>query len=77
MALHFDLKINNQSIGYFEALRVVGSADPDSVNIYQVTLAGPVGEWRGTVTHRYGDGAWDLVRKVLVAKREWDLANQE
>lgn len=70
MALHFDLCINDVAIGYFEAVRIAGGTAPDDLNTYRIALRGSVGRWDGEVQHRYGDGAWELVRKVLQAKRE-------
>lgn len=69
MALHFDLCINDAAIGYFEAVRIAGGANPDDLNTYRIALRGSVGRWDGEVQHRYGDGAWELVRKVLQAKK--------
>jgi hypothetical protein len=72
VALHFDLCINDVAIGYFEAVRVAGGTDPDDLNTYRIRLRGDVGAWDGEVQHRYGDRAWELVRKVLQAKRSDD-----
>lgn len=68
MSLWFVLKINDlPSIGTFEAQRLepLDLADPattDAVSTYRVRINGaPV----GTVRHRYGDGAWELIRRAL------------
>lgn len=68
MALHFPLYINGQQIGHFQAVRISGTTDPDSINTYSVITVnftdGPIGR-HTTVEHRYGDGAWELIRKSL------------
>ncbi|OZE77169.1 hypothetical protein CH305_18195 [Rhodococcus sp. 15-649-2-2] len=66
MSLHFVLKANEQPIGSFVATRTVdhGTTD-DAVNGYDVTIDTPDWEWDGHVQHRYGDGAWTLVRRAI------------
>ena len=63
MALWFDLRANFQDVGRFVAQRIDGTTDPDSVGTYKVTIDGRAVQ----VQHRYGDGAWELVRKALDA----------
>ncbi|MCW2092832.1 UNVERIFIED_ORG: hypothetical protein M2328_006112 [Rhodococcus erythropolis] len=75
MALHFPLMINGHTIGHFAAVRKSGGMDPDDMNTYEVEVRkhplggavyAPYGETRSfSVEHRYGDGAWALVRKAL------------
>lgn len=77
MSLHFALMVNHETIGQFDAQRIADmtmpnpGTEPDSINRYNVDL------WRGLdtekpyhhelfkVDHRYGDGAWELVRKSI------------
>ncbi|MFB7853793.1 hypothetical protein [Rhodococcus qingshengii] len=72
MALHFPLKINSETIGTFTAIRKSGGIDPDDVNVYEVPIETKSAEDPNLITqrafnldHRYGDGAWVLVRKAL------------
>lgn len=66
MALHFDLDVNNSGIGYFEAVRLGGDAEPDAVNTYKVLIIDQNHDTHcGLVEHRYGDGAWVLVAKAV------------
>lgn len=75
MALHGSIKVNECLIGYWVATRVGGSDSPDDVNTYRCEVvrvgALPV---RGytvefEVKHRYGDGAFELLRKIMAAKK--------
>lgn len=65
MCLWFDLRINHQVIGRLSIQRL-DNLDPenpaDSVSRYVVRLDG---EKAGEVPHRYGDGAWELVRRAV------------
>ncbi|MFT4295749.1 MAG: hypothetical protein QM582_10095 [Micropruina sp.] len=78
MALHFDLKVNADTIGHFYARRRSGSNLPDSLNTYDVELltradnGTPSTLWAGPVMHRYGDGAWTLIAKALTAAGHTD-----
>lgn len=66
MALHFDLKVNGESIGSFYARRLnPGIPTPDSINSYEYSVVVNGETVQGEVQHRFGDGAWSLVRKVL------------
>lgn len=70
MALHFPLQVNGKHIGYFTAVRIEGDDQPDTVNTYEVEIIDPAGEVYtrcGEVEHRYGDGAWELIRKSIEA----------
>lgn len=68
MSLWFDVHVNLDKIGSFEARRhePLDLADPaqiaDEVCTYTIRIDG---ETVGTVRHRYGDGAWALVRAGL------------
>ena len=71
MALWFNLKVNTETIGWFEAQRqeeaVTGT---DQVSKYDVVIAldkDSEALTELTVEHRYGDGAWVLVHKALTA----------
>jgi hypothetical protein len=64
MALWAALYVNDQMIGHASAQRTEGGERPDDINTYIATVSGPV-RWHGVVTHRYGDGGWELMRKVL------------
>lgn len=63
VSLHFDLEINGIAIGHFNARRIAGGTNPDDINTYDVkfTQTGLMSQFR--IDHRYGDGAWELVRK--------------
>ncbi len=66
MALWFRLHLNDEQIGVAEVQRrdVLDLADPataDAVSTYVVRLDGRT---VGTLTHRYGNGAWSLVAKA-------------
>lgn len=65
IALHFPLMINTTVIGYFYAQRIEGTTDPDSSGIYRIEITHNGRVWQSTVRHRYGDGAFVLVRKAL------------
>lgn len=68
MSLWFVLHVASKPIGLFDAQRISGGTDPDDVNTYQAKVELAAGErWEGQVSHRYGDGAWGLVRRVLDA----------
>lgn len=45
-----------------------------SLGTYDVDIADTTQRWTGTVTHRYGDGAWALVAAALDAA---DMQNEE
>lgn len=66
MALHFVLKVNDYAIGSFVAQRTTDNGStPDAVNSYDITIDTPDWEHDDVIEHRYGDGAWVLVRKAL------------
>jgi hypothetical protein len=73
VALHGDIRINNDIIGYWYAQRVEEVVDPDGEHLYicrygeERGVAGGVEIWsiEFTVSHRYSDGAGELARKVL------------
>lgn len=66
MSLWFVLNVADKAVGFFDAQRIAGGADPDDVNTYKAKVELAAGErWSGEVQHRYGDGAWALVRHVL------------
>ena len=70
MSIWFTLRVGPNPIGHFEAQRVAGATgtDPDDVNVYEATVELKDGtRWSGEVSHRYGDGAFGLVRRVLDA----------
>ncbi|AMU39221.1 hypothetical protein A3N99_02700 [Mycobacteroides abscessus] len=72
MTLHFTLHVNGKSIheGVHIQRTSSGRPLPDDVNTY-VAQVKRDGTWRTTtVEHRYGDGPWELVRKVLNATSE-------
>lgn len=74
MSLHFILRVNLTEIGSVviqcaDADR--GEPDPDAVYRYDVTVddrptGRPRARYTTTIEHRYGDGAWVLVRAALV-----------
>lgn len=68
MAVWFTLRVGPNPIGHFEARRIDGTGtNPDDVNTYRATLE--LNGQRSTVFvgHRYGDGVFGLVRRVLDA----------
>lgn len=77
MALHFELKVNSHSIGMLYAQRIDGTNDADSVGTYRCDITHVYSQhrpdpfaqvqWEGEVEHRYGDGAWALVARILAA----------
>lgn len=78
MALIATMRVNNDfAIGHLYAQRITGTSDPDSIGRYRVDVAisdtadGAPEEFFivfvGEVTHRYGDGGWALVSKVIAA----------
>lgn len=78
MGLHFPLMVNNKPIGYFEAIRGENLTSPgrdipgpDDTLLYDYELHqfNHIGNTHkqkvGTVSHRFGDGAWKLVSRIL------------
>lgn len=73
MTLHFDLKVNRHSIAYsmeISRVRPHRNVGPDMLGTYEYVAydtddpgARPCGS--GVIVHRYGDGAWELVRKAV------------
>lgn len=73
MSLTCDLYVNGDRIGAVYARRILTDVpDLDGVHEYDCALNGAVGAsvWHGRVQHRYDDGAWGLVRRVLEAAGE-------
>jgi hypothetical protein len=67
MSLWLDLRVGRKTVvGRLEVIRRTRTSElmlpPDAVCTYEVLLDGRV---RGEVTHRYGDGAWALLRAAL------------
>jgi hypothetical protein len=72
MSLWMDLRVGkNAVIGRLEIIRTTGKGDlhpaPDAVYTYRVLRDG---RQVAIVAHRYGDGAWALLRKALNALEE-------
>lgn len=67
MALWFPLMLGDVRIGTLSVQRVKGSLRPDAIGIYKAEVVAGEQCWRGQVRHRYGDGAWALVRTVIAA----------
>lgn len=66
MALHFTLKVNDETIGSFYARRLQrGTPEPDSINAYEWMVFEGHEPYKGIIEHRFGDGAWTLVELVL------------
>lgn len=77
MSLWFALKVNEHRIGVLTIQRVRGDSDPDSVNTYEVVASGATLPVRVVeVEHRYGDGAWELVRTALDAALDLEKMEQ-
>jgi hypothetical protein len=66
MSLHFDLRLGRTGLGFVEIQRLTNTDEvtlPDSaISTYEVRLDDRV---LGQVQHRYGNGAWALVRAAL------------
>lgn len=75
MALIIDISINRRlDVLTLSASRISGDEKPDSFNTYKVESYNPKTDEiksHGTVRHRYGDDAVELVNKV-VAQYRWD-----
>lgn len=71
MALHGDIRVNGESIGFWDATRVVDDVNP-GVHEYRASVVirglGVVAR----VTHRYDDGPAALASKVLALWHEVD-----
>lgn len=67
MALHFPMMVNDRRIGYFYAQRLNEGTNPDSQGIYLIEIENHGEVWKAQITHRYGDGAFALVRKAITA----------
>ncbi|KMV17634.1 hypothetical protein ACT17_15250 [Mycolicibacterium conceptionense] len=78
MALIATMRVNNDfAIGHLYAQRIAGTNDPDSIGRYRVDIA--IGDtadgapeefftvFVGEIDHRYGDGGWALVSKVITS----------
>lgn len=68
--LGFDLNVNRDTIGHFEARRISGIEHPQDINVYEVRVYDypqPLTYREVLVDHRETDGAWMLVRKALEA----------
>lgn len=75
MSLHFALKVNGHSIYHAMDITRLDHADkPDLDAVYRYRARAvsedgvvPATQYEVTVEHRYGDGAWELIRKALNA----------
>jgi len=68
VSLFCPLYINKEIVGSLGAERIAGTGmEPDDVNTYAAVVSIGRKRWSGEVSHRYGDGAWGLVRRVLEA----------
>jgi len=70
MALHFDLKVNKQVIGWFVARRQELEIPADGICTYSITVDYMDGRRRAeyVVRHAYHDGAFALVQAALAAR---------
>lgn len=73
MALHFPLYVNETMIGYFYARRIDGDTEGDTINTYLMKIwthrpadMEDTADIEFNMKHRYGDGAWVLIRKALL-----------
>jgi hypothetical protein len=79
MALHYDLQINREMIGWVEIQRIEerdisnAAAVADVWSTYKVKRDGRL---VGTLQHRYGDGAWQLNRLAAALLADDDLARR-
>lgn len=68
MALWLRLMVNDQQIGQLYARRLEpGNPEPDDVCSYEyrIELNGVEKGSVSPIQHRFGDGAWQLVRKII------------
>jgi hypothetical protein len=74
MALHFRLRVNDETIGVFSAQRHERQVPADGVCTYDVIIAKkfPLDDVELIVKHNYYDGAWTLVRKAIETMEELD-----
>lgn len=63
MALHFDLKVNHETIGTFYARRL--NPEPEEINAYEWRVIEGDEMYQGIIEHRFKDGAWTLVQLIL------------
>lgn len=68
--LHFQLKVNNATIGELELTRtdpLVSPTDikPDDICTYKVFLDTGAYVYQNTTEHRFGNGAWSLIHKAI------------
>ena len=72
MSLTCELYINGERVGAVYARRILADEmDLDGIHEYDCALSGAAAAdvWRGRVTHRYDEGAWALVQRVVEAAR--------
>ncbi len=82
MSLHFALKVNGHSIYHamdITRLDHTDKPDPDATYRYRARACtadgtNPATQYDVTIEHRYGDGAWELIRKALNAMLNGDQA---
>lgn len=75
MSLHFELKVNQTTIGLFVATRQTAFIPATRICTYDVTVEGLeymdkpdlIGPEGLVVAHTYDDGPWTLIRKALGA----------
>ena len=72
MAIHFQIKVNTETIGYFSAVRTSIGSDATDNNEYRIELRdeGDQTTRVAHIHHRYDDGALDLVIAGLQAIKE-------
>ncbi len=78
MSLHFSLRVNGRSIYHAMDITRLDHTDhpePDAVYRYRACAVTEDGvnsahQMSVVVQHRYGDGAWELIRKALNAMAE-------
>lgn len=66
----FPLYINDHKIGTVTAIRRSGGGNPDDINMYEweaysTNRGNEFTQATGMIEHRYGDGAFELMRKIL------------
>ena len=82
MAVQVEMRVNGNIINVLHIGRIEGTEDKHSVNTYLAGFrrAGEQPDWYAPdfveMTHRYGDGIEELVRKALNAiKEDQELEN--
>ncbi len=73
MALHFRLRVNEETIGTFDAQRFEREVPDDGICTYDVIISNRhLKDTEVVIRHNYNDGAWTLIRKAIEAMEEME-----